>query len=291
MATPRSLTPTPRPLRGRPAFPFWWLALLLLAWWRPTSPGWPPLCLWLGGHIERVYIPLSTGENLPGRVYLPPCYDQNPTRRYPLLLLLHGQGYTDSQWDYLGLDETADRLIPSRRLPPFVAFMPRETTWDLPPQANFDRILVQEALPWLENRYRLRARPRYRAVGGISRGGAWALRLGLMHWQIFGAVGGHSAPLFAGDGIRVHRWLDAIPQGRWPRIYLDIGDADQASILKSIQDLERLLAQRGIPHVWRFNVGRHDDVYWQRHLPEYLRWYTCSWGATETSCPGEQIPP
>ncbi len=214
--------------------------------------------------------------SLEGRLYLPPCYAQSQ-RAYPLLVLLHGQNFTDAQWDRLGVDELLDRLVPPGVLPPMVVFRPRETSWELPPESGFDEALMEDALPWLEARYRLLPGPRYRAIGGISRGAAWAIRLGLLHWTTFGAIGGHSPPVFAGDGLQVGRWLDAIPPGAWPRIYLDIGDGDREEILLSAREFEALLTEKGIPHIWRFNVGRHDALYWQRHVHEYLRWYAQPW--------------
>ncbi len=263
MATPRAVS-------------LWALGLLsLLA--ITAAPG-PSLCLWQGGRVVQVRIPSRyLPQPLEARLYLPPCYDERPHRTYPVLILLHGQNYTDAQWDTLGVDELLDRLIPSGRLPPMLVFMPRERTWELPDHSPFDEALMQEALPWLRARYRVRPDRRYWAIGGISRGAAWAIRLGLIHWQTFGAIGGHSPPVFAGDGLRVARWLDAIPEGQWPRIYLDIGDADRQEILVSARTFEALLTERGIPHEWYFNVGRHTPGYWQRNLHRYLQWYAEPW--------------
>lgn len=256
----------------------WLLALALVSIGLAGGAASPPLCLWLGGRIERVTIPSrQLPQPLEARLYLPPCYEQQPYRTYPLLILLHGQNYTDAQWDRLGVDELLDRQIPSGRLPPMVVFMPRERTWELPDDSSFDEALMQEALPWLEARYRLRKDRKYRAIGGISRGAAWAIRLGLVYWQVFGAIGGHSPPVFAGDGLRVLAWLEAIPEGQWPRIYLDIGDADRQEILLSAREFEAQLTRLGIPHEWYFNVGRHTPGYWQRNLHRYLRWYAQPW--------------
>ena len=273
--------------------PVWNFSIAVLLLWALTAsflaatPA-APLCRWLGGRVQRVDIPSAAlGATLQARIYVPPCYEEESARRYPLLTLLHGQNFSDDQWDALGVDEIADRLIPSGLLPPFVVFMPRETRWELPPQSAFGRALMEDALPWLEAHYRLLPERRYRAVGGISRGGAWAWRLGLTHWDVWGAVGGHSAPLFAGDGLRVYGWLAAIPPGRWPRLYLDVGDADREEILQSVREFETALTRQGVPHVWRFNVGRHDPIYWQRHTREYLRWYTCPWLPGNPTCPPE----
>ena len=83
----------------------------------PPSPTLTPTALacWnQPGRIEKGYL---TPDYLPRwllyRVYLPPCYDEQPDRRYPVLYLLHGQSFTEDQWIRLGVPETADALIAS----------------------------------------------------------------------------------------------------------------------------------------------------------------------------------
>jgi len=66
------------------------------------------------GSLETDLLP----KPLDFRVYVPPCYDQEVARRYPVLYLIHGQSYNDDQWDRLGADETADVQIASGEAPP-----------------------------------------------------------------------------------------------------------------------------------------------------------------------------
>ena len=44
-------------------------------------------------------------------VWLPPGYGQDPQKRYPVLYMLHGQGYNDDQWDRLGINEAVTTLL------------------------------------------------------------------------------------------------------------------------------------------------------------------------------------
>ncbi len=246
----------------------------------PTPQPTPtPLTCWTsGGRIETHRLTSAhLAWPLDVRVYLPPCYDAQPTRRYPVLYLIHGQNFTDAQWDRLGVDETLDRLIPQGELPPFIVVMPRDREWTQPAESGFDEALLDDLLPWVEARYRTLPGRRYRAIGGLSRGAAWALHLAFTHWEVFGAVGGHSPPVFWTDGPKVRGWLAAIPPQAWPRIYLDIGEGDRQEILESARWLEGLLTELGIPHEWHLNAGRHDEAYWSAHVEAYLRWYAAPW--------------
>jgi predicted dienelactone hydrolase len=47
-------------------------------------------------------------------VYLPPSYAGSPTRRYPVVYLLHGYGGRDDIHEPLPMRESGDRLAPAR---------------------------------------------------------------------------------------------------------------------------------------------------------------------------------
>lgn len=211
------------------------------------------------------------------RVYLPPCYKQQRNLRYPVLYLIHGQSYSDDQWDRLGADETADRLILEKKIPPFIIVMPRDRNWDQPQMDLFGEAVIDVLIPYIDARYRTLPEREFRAVGGLSRGAGWAVHLGLLHWQYFGAMGGHSLPIFQTDAPKVSTWIDAIPIKDLPRIYIDIGDKDRPAILDSAIWFEDLLTKKNVPHEWHLNNGYHDEAYWSSHVEQYLIWYSQSW--------------
>ena len=276
---------------GRPALP----NAVYIATREPVAaltPGQDPASCAEAGVVRAIEVPtgyLDRGR-MDARIYLPPCYDPQATPGYPLLVLIHGQGFTPQQWLDLGLPRRADALIRRGEAPPFIVLMPYDPPPAMrPPHSGFDEALLHDLLPWVTAHYAVRPERAYWAIGGISRGAAWAIHLGLRHWEQFGAIGGHSPPVFWSDGLQIPAWLDAIPAGQWPRIYLDIGDADRGEILRSAQEFETLLTEKGVPHQWHLNVGRHEQAYWNAHLEAYLRWYTAPWAAAEPS-PAEEAP-
>lgn len=239
----------------------------------PTPLG-EEICLQKAGNIEAYEITWQD-RTLEGSIYTPPCYPASD-QRYPVLYLLHGATQTDRQWLDLGLDKLADDLIIREEIPPVIIVLPREDTWLSPPENPFGDDLVQVVIPWVDQTYQTRAEREYRAVGGLSRGGNWAVRLGLLHWSIFGSLGGHSTPLFFGDLNRLPGWLEVIPADSFPRIYLDIGEADPN--LVQAESLQEILVDAGISPEWQVNPGLHDEKYWRSHLDEYLLWYSARWG-------------
>jgi len=210
-------------------------------------------------------------------LYLPACYDQQPERRYPVLYLIHGQNYNHDQWDRLGVDEAADALIASGEVAPFIIVLPRDRSWDQPTEDLFGQVVAEELLPDIDRRFRTLPQREYRAVGGLSRGAGWAVHLGLSYWELFGAIGGHSLPVFWTDTGRIRGWLAEIPVDQLPRIYLDIGEKDRPQILASARWFENLLTELGIPHEWYLFTGYHEEAYWQAHVADYLRWYAQGW--------------
>jgi enterochelin esterase-like enzyme len=210
-------------------------------------------------------------------VYLPPCYDQQAMRRYPVLYLIHGQSYTDDQWLRLGAGTTTDRLVAAGEIPPLIIVMPRDRIWEQPTVDKFGEVVVDQLIPFIDQTYRTLPDRKHRAIGGLSRGAGWAVHLGLSHWELFGAFGAHSLPVFWTDTPHIPTWLDSIPPESLPRIYLDIGDKDRPPILNSAIWFEELLTRKHIPHEWYLFTGYHEEAYWSAHVEQYLRWYTLGW--------------
>lgn len=235
-------------------------------------------CLAAGGEIEIINIASQyLDAGLRFRVYTPPCYAEEATRSYPVLYLIHGQTFNDDQWDRLGADETASQLIAAGTIPPFIIVLPYDVSSNQPSRDHFGEALIEELLPWVDSNYRTIADREHRAVGGLSRGASWAIHLGLTHADLFGAVGGHSPPVFVEDAPKVRVWLDSIPAELMPRFWLDIGDRDQHAIFDSAAWLESLLNDRNISHEWSVFSGDHSEAYWSAHIEVYLTWYAGVW--------------
>jgi len=232
----------------------------------PTPPG----CLMEPGIVVRQE--LQNGR--PAQeflIYLPPCYEQAADSRYPVLYLLHGQTYQDDQWVNLGAAVAADNLIHRDEAQPFIIVFPDDRYWNLPPGEGFADRLTREIIPFIDQNYRTLPQRESRALGGLSRGGGWAIRLALTRYDLFGIVGLHSPVIFNDDGAMLERMVPAVPESAWPRLWLDAGDGD--GDLGPIRRFEAILTMHAVPHEWHIYAGDHTNAYWQAHVAEYLRWY------------------
>lgn len=244
----------------------------------PTATATPQLtatpegCMESAGRIERIKLP---SELLAGglwvTVYTPPCYAADGATPYSVLYLLHGQNMDDSYWIDLGAAAIADREINEGQAP-FLMVMPyEERNFDPPGNSNFDDALVQELIPWVEATYPVCTERACRAIGGISRGGGWAVHIALRNFYTFGSVGAHSLGLMAGDWWYVGHLLETYKPGEFPRFYVDRGEQDY--LAKDIDLFERALANGNIPHEHIISPLGHEGAYWQAHVEEYMDWY------------------
>ncbi|MGH2582488.1 MAG: alpha/beta hydrolase [Anaerolineales bacterium] len=235
-------------------------------------------CIEDKGEVEQIIIDSEYFE--PGFrfwIYTPPCYESRESAHYPVLYLIHGQTFSEDQWDRIGADEAADILISSGEVAPFIIVMPHDHNSLRPTVGFFDDAVLEELLPWVDENYRTIPEREYRAIGGLSRGASWAIHFALTNPDLFGALGGHSPPVFIEEANKVTGWLEAIPSEMMPRLWLDIGERDLQNIMDSAVWFESVLEDLGIPHEWHLFRGNHDEEYWSNHVKEYLRWYADNW--------------
>lgn len=207
-------------------------------------------------------------------VYLPPCYDVG-TENFPVLYLLHGQNYDEEQWIRIGAVETAERLIRSGEIPPFLIVFPYDHSFKQPTEYKFAQVFLEMLIPRIESEYRARTDAASRAIGGLSRGGAWAIHLGLRNPGLFGVVGAHSPAVFYSDMTTLRLRLRDADRETFPRVYVDVGLSD--SQYQNALAFARLLDEMNLPHEWHEYIGFHDEAYWSAHVEEYLRWYAQAW--------------
>ena len=139
-------------------------------------------------------------------VYLPPSYDDAPTRRYPVVYVLTGftgRGrmlLNDNPWSP-SLDDRMDGLIAGGS-PDVILVMPDCFTrfggsqyMDSAATGRYETHLIQELVPWVDRTFRTLADRDHRGIAGKSSGGFGALRLGMLHPRTFGALACHSGDM------------------------------------------------------------------------------------------------
>lgn len=262
LITPASATPTnlPSSPANRPS---------------PVASPTPEQCTETSGRLERGLIETKLLDK-PMRysVYLPPCYDFG-AENLPVLYLLHGQNYDEEQWIRIGAMSVTDRLIRAGESLPFLIVFPYDYSFKQPTQYKFAQVFLELLIPQIDAAYRTRTQSAFRAIGGLSRGGAWAIHLGTRNPDVFGAIGAHSPAVFFTDMTTMRLRLRDADRETFPRIYIDVGLQD--SEYQSALSFAQLLDEMNLPHEWHEYQGFHEEKYWSAHVEEYLRWYAQGW--------------
>lgn len=152
----------------------------------------------------------SISQENPNRnvlIYLPPSYEENRSQHYPVVYLLHGIGDTDSVWvsnttALANIKSVVDAGIDSGFFGEFIVVMPDErTNWfgsfyvNSTVTGNWEDFTTKELVDYVDNNYRTKKGPEYRAVAGHSMGGYGAITLAMKYPGTFSIAYGMNPAL------------------------------------------------------------------------------------------------
>ncbi|MHB8088503.1 MAG: alpha/beta hydrolase [Anaerolineaceae bacterium] len=226
-----------------------------------------------GTVIDRQVPSKLLAEPINIKIYLPPCYDSKNNTQYSVLYMLHGQTSMDDQWVRIGLLSKMDELLADKKVKPFLIVLPNEIRSNADSdQSKYGDAIIEEVIPFVEKQFNTCNEKACRAIGGLSRGGNWAVHLGFSNPELFSTVGAHSTPLFYGEISNILMTVtSAGTTAALPTFYVDVGnkDPDHADVILFLETLQNL----NVPHKFSNNLGYHDESYWHTHIEEYLLWY------------------
>ena len=190
------------------------------------------------GQLREVfYTAQSTHSVRRCYVYTPPDYDQDPGRRYPVLYLQHGMGENETGWGNQGhANLIVDNLLAEGKARPFIIVMENGGGIGGPrhdgPATNasragagtetngavrgpggfggrpfdfsaFERILINDLIPYVDANYRTLADQPHRAMAGLSMGGMQTHTITLANLDVFSHIG-----MFSGGSITTNELAD-----------------------------------------------------------------------------------
>ena len=130
-------------------------------------------------------------RNMPYCAFLPPSFDQDKHRRYPVLYFFHGLGDSEQSLLSGGWDIISD-LRAKGKIGDFVILAPRGGhTFYLNSEdgkIRYEDFLMKEFMPQMEKKYRVEGTRATRGITGVSMGGYGALRLAFKYPDEFAAV-------------------------------------------------------------------------------------------------------
>jgi enterochelin esterase-like enzyme len=227
-------------------------------------------------------------------VYLPPEYEAEPERRFPVLYLHDGQNLFDPSTSFIPgrtwrVAETADNVIESREVEPLIIVGIANTgehrlaeytpvrDWKMGggEADKYGRLLTEELLPFIRATYRTLEGPSHTGLGGSSLGGLVTMYLGLKFPNLFGKLAVLS-PSVWWSHKNIIGYVNETNPAHKPRIWLDVGDAEGRRTIADADLLERRLVANG----WRLDIdlhyecvagGTHDEAAWAQRVGPMLR--------------------
>ena len=231
--------------------------------------------------------------------------------RYPVLYFLHGLGDNEQTLFKTGGWTLIEDLRERQKISNFLIVAPEgRNSFYINAADGKDRysdFFLQEFMPFIEKRYRVKPGRAGRAIGGISMGGFGALRMAFAYPQLFSSVSAQAPALILespkninaaarsgspvvraligvfGNPINVAHWDGNNPfllakknrvALRNLAIYFNCGQSDDYGFEKGAAALDKQLTEEHIQHEYHSYSGDHSLTYFLSHLGETMEFHS-----------------
>jgi len=231
----------------------------------PNDPTKPPAPGTLGARLNKhqQFVSRLVEQHHDLIVYLPPMYEVERGRRFPVLYMQDGQNLFDPETsfikgNYWRLGETADALAAAAAIEPLIIvgiynsgpkrldeYTPVEDKRLGGGQADaYGRMLIQELKPFIDAQYRTLQGPENCGLGGSSLGGLVSLYLGLQNPSVFSKLAVMSPSVWWRNRT-ILKTVAAL--GKKPKlsVWLDIGTRESTRAVADTRLLRDGLIKKG----------------------------------------------
>jgi len=239
------------------------------------------------GQVREIYY-FGKTSNTQRRcfVYTPPDYDKDPTKRFPVLYLLHGYNENETGWSHQGCAGLImDNLIAEGKATPFIIVMENSAITIRPgfvphgappaggpPRGNgrgmfdfstFEHALLEDVIPFMDANFRTMADQPHRALAGLSMGGMQTRAIALAHLDTFSHIG-----IFSGGSIATNEITDMIAfKQKVKVVFVSYGSRENGAAGKA--DVAALKTA-GVNSVYYESPNTaHEWQTWRRSLHEF----------------------
>jgi S-formylglutathione hydrolase FrmB len=251
------------------------------------------------------------GDTVHYCVLLPTSYDSAPAKHYPVLYFLHGLGENEQTLFKTGGWNLIEDLRQQHKVGDFLIVTPEAMASFYVNSADgkvrYSDFFLQEFIPYIEAKYRIRRERKARAITGISMGGYGAIRFAFAHPETFSAVSAQSAALMTespqelnaalrsgtplgklmrsvfGNPIDVAHWKENDPFSLARKnkaaigtlaIYFNCGQDDEYDFELGAAALDRQLQEEHIKHEFHLYPGNHSASYFGEHIGEVMEFHS-----------------
>ena len=205
--------------------------------------------------------------------------EQKRSMKEGIIILQHGSGDNEQTWVVFGKAHwILDNLIAQGKARAMVVMMLNgESPSPAPNQSPqrwgdemkaFQRELFEDALPLVEDRYRVEQDAAQRGIVGVSMGGGQSLTVGLGNLDRFAWVGSFSG-VPPEEGVTKTVFANAASTNAKLRL-LWLGCGQEDSLLKRNEDFVAKLRASGINYQWHPSEGGHSWPVWRGYLANFV---------------------
>jgi putative tributyrin esterase len=236
-------------------------------------------------------------REIPYRIVFPKDYKQtDKNKKYSVIYLLHGlTGHYDNWTNKTKIAEYASQYN-------FIIVTPEGNDgWYSDsvsvPNDKYESYIIQELIPEIDKNFNTLTDRKNRVIAGLSMGGYGSIKFGLKYPEKFVLVGSFSGALGAASFVMdansmigksimgvygeansqtrkdndIFRFVKEIQSEKiksLPFIYLDCGTED--FLIQNNRDFMNLLTEKKVPHEFRQLPGKHDWIFWDSQVKEFL---------------------
>ena len=191
-------------------------------------------------------------------VYCPAGYDEHPEKKYPVLYLQHGAGEDETGWIDMGkMNYILDNQIAAGETEEMLVVMNCGFAFNEDEEMSlrcpgFEKELLEDCIPMIEDKYRVRTERESRAMAGLSMGSAQSQSVVLNHLDkfaylgvIIGGIG--TAPI----GVQADALKDPKALGEKLKVFYACNGDQEPGCMPSHEAMEKMV-EEGL------TCGRHD---------------------------------
>ena len=219
-------------------------------------------------------------------VYVPPSYEQDVNKKYPVLYLRHGGGGNETSWYNEGAAGIImDNLLAEGKVNPMIIVMTNgNVETGVPGGYNNEAMevgadeLFTDVIPVIEKNYRVYADQQHRAIAGLSMGGGQSFYIGLRYVNKFDWLGVFSTGMFGGIPEADFDAEKTIPglltnssrfNNELKLFYITVGEQDPR--IEPTKALIKKFRENNLDVVFNTYPGIHEWLVWRLSLYDFLQ--------------------